>query len=248
MYLLHLIFELRRLLRSSFVWVLLPCLVFFFGFSLYTTNQSLARKAASVDDVLTAQREAFVVQKSQADSIRRGLTTVAGWWEDLTNPITVGTSSTGARIVAAEPQARNSLAVGLSDMTPDAWLINTSGKSPKSDAEFENPANLSYGTFDLAFVIAFLLPLLVIALCFDLISAEREQGTLPLLRAQPISGSRLFFSRAMARFTLLFAFALVALAPLLIWSGHFTRQLRWRWGNTSCHAQSLIVVFGSPWD
>ncbi len=92
-------------------------------------------------------------------------------------------------------------------------------KQPRGDVEFENPVNLSFGAFDLAFVIAFLLPLLVIALSFDLISAERELGTLPMLRAQPVLGRKLFFAKALARFSLLAAATLLTLLPFLILAG-----------------------------
>ena len=43
------------------------------------------------------------------------------------------------------------------------------------------------GRFDLAFVTVYLLPLLVLALSFNVLSEEREQGTLALTLSQPVS-------------------------------------------------------------
>ncbi len=219
MYMLQLKFELARLLRSGRTWILLLCLILFFGFSFYSTEQRLDRKTESVNQMLEAQHEKFAKQKLVADSIRLGLKEVGGWWQDPNNPIMAGGDWKGGRVVIAPPQPNNRLSVGARDIQPDAWELRILNKFPRGDAEFENPANLSFGTFDLAFVVAFLLPLLVIALSFDLISAERELGTLPLLRSQPVVGARLFFAKALTRFTLLALINLLVLVPFLIWSG-----------------------------
>lgn len=49
-----------------------------------------------------------------------------------------------------------------------------------------NPLRLRASAFDLAFVTGVLCPLVIIALCHDLLSSARESGTLPLLLAQPV--------------------------------------------------------------
>ena len=43
------------------------------------------------------------------------------------------------------------------------------------------------GRFDLAFVLIYLYPLLILALTYNLLSAEKEQGTLALALSQPVS-------------------------------------------------------------
>ncbi|MBC6995135.1 ABC transporter permease subunit [Neolewinella lacunae] len=219
MYFLQLKFELRRLARSPLTWLLLLCLLVFFGFSFYSSSQHLHRKAESVNAMLEAQQKELTAQSLLADSLRRGTAEVAGWWQDPTNPIVVGGIWRGGRVVVVPPQPNNYLALGMQDLRPDAWLLRMTGKQARGDVEFENPVNLSFGAFDLAFVIAFLLPLLVIALSFDLISAERELGTLPMLRAQPVMGRKLFFAKALARFSLLAAAALLALLPFFLLAG-----------------------------
>lgn len=68
------------------------------------------------------------------------------------------------------------------------------------DSEISNPTNLLYGNFDLAFVIVFLLPLLIIAFCHNLISAEQENGIWNLLRSQPVSIAKIIGWRLSIRF------------------------------------------------
>lgn len=53
-------------------------------------------------------------------------------------------------------------------------------------SEIANPRKLLAGNFDCSFVIIYLLPLLIIAFTYNLLSDEQERGTLPLLRIQPV--------------------------------------------------------------
>ena len=66
-------------------------------------------------------------------------------------------------------------------MTTDAKETVTGG------AELENPQRLLSGRLDLAFVLIYLYPLLILAISYNLLSAEQEQGTLALLLSQPVS-------------------------------------------------------------
>lgn len=77
-------------------------------------------------------------------------------------------------------------------------------------AGMENPAVLAAGRFDLAFVIVWLLPLLVLAGSFDLFTFERERGMAPWLLSQPIAPARLLAAKVAAR-ALLLALPLVAI-------------------------------------
>lgn len=101
----------------------------------------------------------------------------------------------------------HALAVGRSEVYPAAAAI-----SPFADPEaiferfgagLENPTALAAGRFDLAFVIIYLLPLVLLAGSYDLWTGERERGTMPMLVAQPVSLRALIVHRVAARATLL---------------------------------------------
>ena len=81
------------------------------------------------------------------------------------------------------------LAVGQSDLLPYYYDVSiyTNESTFQQNGEVENPLNLMVGRFDLAFVVIYLLPLLVLALSYNVLSEEREQGTLALTLSQPVS-------------------------------------------------------------
>lgn len=219
MFLLQLKYETLRLLRSPVLWLLLVFLAASVGFGLYNGSQRVAAKRQSVGEMLATQRTDLEMQKMQADSIAKGLKKVGGWWQDPTNVIVVGGVWRGGWVTTLDDPPQSLLASGMSDLQPDAWRLTLVGKDVRGDSQFENPVNLVFGTFDLAFVLAFLLPLMVIALSFNLISGEREQGTLALQRAQPVTSGALFFQKMLARFVLLGGLTLLVTLPALAWSG-----------------------------
>lgn len=93
----------------------------------------------------------------------------------------------------------------------------------KHVAGMENPNVLAAGRFDLAFVMVWLLPLLVLAGSFDLWSSERERGMAPWLLSQPVAPLRLLLAKAAARALLLVAppvaILLVTLGAAMDWRG-----------------------------
>jgi ABC-2 type transport system permease protein len=72
------------------------------------------------------------------------------------------------------------------------------------------------GRFDLSFVLIYLYPLLILALSFNLISSEREQGTLAMALSQPVSLRKLVLGKTGLRAALVLllsiAFLLMAIA------------------------------------
>lgn len=95
----------------------------------------------------------------------------------------------GAHTAVLEPGPLAALAVGQGDLLPYYYDVSiyTNESSFQQNGEIENPLNLLVGRFDLAFVAVYLLPLLVLALSFNVLSEEREQGTLALTLSQPVS-------------------------------------------------------------
>ena len=65
--------------------------------------------------------------------------------------------------------------------------------------QFDNPTTLRHGRFDLAFVVIVLLPLLLIAMTYDVVAEDRSQGTLQMTLAQPITLSSVVWTRMLTR-------------------------------------------------
>ena len=111
------------------------------------------------------------------------------------------------RVAAMPPGPLAVIAVGQRDVVPATLELttNTRRAGPGHD-DGANPLKQSNGPFDLAFVFVFLLPLIVIALSYDLLSAERERGTLNLVLSQPITLTTFVLGKALQRAAVLSLF------------------------------------------
>lgn len=111
------------------------------------------------------------------------------------------------------------LAIGQSDLhavNVRAYLWSSQGVM-WAKSELQNPVNLQAGRFDLAFVVVWLFPLLVLLLSYNLLAAEREDGTLALLLSQPVALWQILLGKALARATIAIGgFCGLALLAILI--------------------------------
>ncbi len=113
------------------------------------------------------------------------------------------------------PDSWAALSVGQRDANPYYLKLRlVAVHNQLYSSENTNPDKLATGSFDLAFVLVFLLPLFIIAICFNLFSAEKERGTLALVLSQPISLSTFLLGKLLFRFGLV-----VLLVALLIAAG-----------------------------
>jgi ABC-2 type transport system permease protein len=86
------------------------------------------------------------------------------------------------------PAPLGALAIGQGDVYPNYIKVTArSLDALVSGDQIEHPLAVSSGQFDTAFVILFLYPLLIFAVSFDLTATERDQGTLRMVLAQPVT-------------------------------------------------------------
>lgn len=174
------------------------------GFGLYNGaarvnawNETLAEAVRDQDDRLAEIRE----QAARVDSGDL----IPGPYNNPQSPSYVG-GVRGQRFAMAPPGPLAAMAIGQNDLYPHYYKINNrSSQSFLDNEEIENPASLLSGRFDLGFVIIYLFPLLILALSHDLISAEREQGTLAMVLSQPVRAGTLVIGKALARLGLVAA-------------------------------------------
>lgn len=89
----------------------------------------------------------------------------------------------GIRHASLPPRPLAALVVGRGDLDPSHVLVTTASRpATQGEDEIENPTHLLTGRFDLGFVIVAIYPLVILALSYNLLAAEREQGTLLLTR------------------------------------------------------------------
>jgi ABC-2 type transport system permease protein len=156
----------------------------------------------------------------------------------------VGRSS-GARHAAMPPGPLSALVVGQSDLLPSSIRVTTEGRQSLEGAdEIENPTHLLTGRFDLGFVIVVLFPLAILALSFDLLSGEKERGTLALVLSQPISLRQVVLGKVLMRGLLVVGLA-VAISMAGLAAGG-------RQGGTDLLARvglwmAIVVAYGAFW-
>ncbi|MCG8373134.1 MAG: DUF3526 domain-containing protein [Balneolales bacterium] len=104
------------------------------------------------------------------------------------------------------------LSLGQRDLYPSYFGISVADLVRQTNvSELANPMKLLSGNFDLSYVIVFIFPLLIVALFYNLYASEKEEGTLSLLRAQPVSLSVAFVSKGVLRFIIVAVLLLVLL-------------------------------------
>jgi len=116
----------------------------------------------------------------------------------------------------------SALSIGQSDLYPSIHKLELNSRDTAlTAAEYENPQRLLIGSFDVAFVVIYIVPLLLLGLTYNLVVAERERGTLPLLLLQQGTVKRIAFGRSL----FLGALVLLALVAILLAGLSFTGLL-----------------------
>lgn len=152
-------------------------------------------------------------------------------------------------------QPLNALSIGQRDVQNSIQSVTIRGlENQKYDTDLHNPMNLLMGNLDFSFVVIFLFPLLIIALTYNLLSEEKEEGTLRLVATQARSTQffllRKMSIRVLAVFAALLillgiavvalklpldnttlAFAAVAGLYLLFWFALSTWVISWQWSS-----------------
>ena len=155
----------------------------------------------------TAIAAARLQQATQQKKLRSELAAIAAGTAatnaaDPRNPLQVGRELL-PRIAVLPPGPLAAIAVGQRDVLPHTIRLTTKTRLYSTGQDDTSPLRQSNGPFDLAFVFVFLLPLVIIALSYDLLSVERERGTLALVLSQPVSLPNFVLGKAAHRAALL---------------------------------------------
>ena len=120
-------------------------------------------------------------------------------FRDPRNPSAVG-NSVAVQHATMPPGVLAPLAVGQSDLLPYYLKVTLRSRDALvGGGELENPVHLLFGQFDLAFVFLYVYPLLILTLGYNMISGEREAGTLALTLSHPITLQQLVLGKVVCR-------------------------------------------------
>ncbi|TVP55138.1 MAG: DUF3526 domain-containing protein [Gemmatimonadales bacterium] len=222
--------EFRMLLADRIVWVVAAAILLLTGYSVQVGAAAADHQRTQVEQAVDEERERYAGLRETMTSVHQGEVSPSPF-QDPTRPYVMGRAR-GQRFAVLPVNGFQATAVGQSDLIPPVVPVLLDGADPRgAREEIENPVHLLAGPLDLAFLITFLLPLLALAISFDLLSREREQGTLALLLSQPVSARRIVAAKLLVRWGLLMGLVAVAtLLSLLL----FTTGIAWQpflfWG------------------
>ncbi|MDN3379659.1 MULTISPECIES: DUF3526 domain-containing protein [unclassified Pseudoalteromonas] len=134
------------------------------------------------------------------------------------------------------PLATAPIATGQADVLPYYFKMLIKEKQHiVHQYDYVHPLSLLLGQFDLSFVVIYLLPLLIISICFNALASERQGGQLRLLMLQGGSATHLL------TYQLLLRSALIVM-PFLLISSLLLVIIRDQIGVTELLSYNFIVL------
>lgn len=230
-------YEFLNLLRSRSLIAGLTLVLMAGVFSIQYGKHVIAQQEAVIDTVSRAfelRQQSFFDRLAKQDSIQAAQMAQAkeaGRLAQYRSGYSLAYGGASETIIW-HPSSLSPLAIGQKDQYPLYHEL-----SPHSDLYKEvpvvirSPQTVQVGNFDLSFVFVYLFPLLIIAMGYNILSAERENGTLVLLSVQG-DRNRVLLSKLVFRIAVVLALGfvlnLLAFMMLGIASGsHLSTMLSW---------------------
>jgi ABC-2 type transport system permease protein len=206
-------------------------------FALWDGYKRVSFQTKTIAAIEQQQKADYEKYSRQIASIKPGQHFDGGHFGDPTNPFYFG-NRMGAKYAVLPPAPLSIISTGQSDLFPYYYKLTLSKRQALYHSEeIENPHVLYNGSFDLSFVIIFLLPLVIIAFTYNIYAAEKQNGTLQLLMAQNTSVQKITAYRLLFRYLLFCGFTTVILFTGLLSFGV----------NVSASFSPLAKVVGIVW-
>lgn len=220
MFLNNIVYEVKLLKRSHWLFILLASTLVLFAYATFNGEKNVEKR---LSDIAVAQDELnkkdSIVRATLVD-IEKGKELNIPYYQLPSEPMVIGYRH--PRLAVMQPQALSFISTGQSDMYTHFKSPTVYGNNFALDySEMVNPVQLLFGNFDLAFVIIYILPLIIIAFTFNTLSKEKELGTLRLLAAQPRAITTWLIQKIIIRYVL---FTGITLVVLLMSIAVFSKQ------------------------
>ena len=169
--------EWRNLAADRTLWAVGALLALTIGYGACNGASWVRFQRDTLQAAAAEERERLETVKTGIRNAEAGRTRPTAFADPRT-PAAVG-RALGVRYAAMPPGPLAALAIGQSDLYPYYFKVSTSSKQTfLNNDEIEHPVHLMSGRFDLAFVILYLYPLIILTLSYNLISAEKRSSAL----------------------------------------------------------------------
>jgi ABC-2 type transport system permease protein len=230
--------EWRLLGADATLWVVGVAFVAAIGYGVWNGARWVSFQHGAIASASAEEAERYVSLQADVERLNLSGEKVSPF-RDPRSPANAG-GRMGPRYATLPPGPLASLAIGQSDLLPYYFKVSTdSRETVLGSTEIENPQRLLVGRFDLAFVLIFFYPILILSLGYNMLSSEQEQGTLALTLSQPLALRTLLGGKVALRAAVLLAIVVGctlaalfiggvdmaapdALARLLLWVGAVT--------------------------
>lgn len=235
--------EWKLLTRERLLYFAVPIYAILIAYGVSTGAQWKSFLAGNVQEAVSLADNLFAKAFKQLDLIEAG----AKYSIEEDPRIAARMARFKAYEMATKPPASTAaIAIGQSDLQPSYVKVQWKPMFQQTNTdEIENPTNLAVGLIDLSFVLIYLFPLLIIALSYNILSSERENGTQSLLLSQPVSVAQFVLGKVLLRGAIIIGLAAgVSLAGLLIANPEIVAAGDlWRIGALA----AVVVVYGVFW-
>lgn len=206
------IYEWLKLRRSKALWLLT---LIFAVISIYAAwygrgeIREQQRKITLLQDAVAVKMNILSRELQQHDS--------TAWEYDPLYKAVFYNRPDGIAALAFGQRDLHKFAIEISEGTYYYNKYATGYSNKTLSSEITNPQKQLAGHLDFSFVIVFLLPLYFILLSYNVLSAEKEEGTLPLLGVQAVSLKAMFFAKLFVRWliTVVLAISLLLIAAVI---------------------------------
>ena len=210
--------EWRALRADSTIWVIAAVFAAAIGYGVWNGARWVGFQQVTLSNAAAEERDRYDRLRERVEQVIRTGEQVSPF-ADPRSPANVG-GRFGPRYAAMPPAPLAALAIGQSDLLPYYFRVSTDARENiMSATELENPHRLLTGRFDLAFVLIYLYPLLILGITYNLLSAEKEEGTLALALSQPVSLRTLIAGKVALRALLLIGIVTACSLVALLVSG-----------------------------
>jgi ABC-2 type transport system permease protein len=207
-------FEWRWLTRTAMLPALAAIFMVIGVYAVICSKGALQQRISAIDSLRQGHYQAYTKMYAQltADTVTTKAKT------DYTLAVDPAIVEYRLYSTAYHPPAVFSLfSTGMSDNIRNYYPVRINAGYLATEEKVANPLLLMTGNFDLAFILIYLIPLAAIGLCYNLLSQEQEQGTLPLMMIQRGDITSAMLIRLFVRHGLLLSLiVLVTLAGLFL--------------------------------
>jgi ABC-2 type transport system permease protein len=225
----------RLLAADKLLWLAALLLVLCVSYAVYNGATRAARWREDVSQQFAKAQDALLMQKTIVEEILAGKKSADEYPRD-------GFPQSAQHTATLPPGPLAAFSIGQTDLYPYSTSISLWKRDDNLFAKYqvESPLSLLAGRFDFAFVLVYLLPLLIIALSYNLLSAEKENGTLVLALSQPLSLRTLVIGKVLLRLSLVLGLV-VALCVL----GFFASGMRFNAPGMLGRFSLWVIVAGA---